>query len=66
MKLMLDCRHAAELLSRRHDEPLAATQQARLRLHLMVCVSCRTVADQFELIRQAMRRLHERHEDPPP
>ena len=57
MKFRLRCREASELLSRRQDAALPVADQARLRLHLVVCDACRSVAQQFDFIRRAMRQL---------
>ena len=57
MKFRLRCREASELLSQRLDGPLPTADNARLRLHLMVCRACRPVAEQMAFIRRAMRQL---------
>lgn len=59
MKLKLDCKEASRLLSERQDKELPAGEQARLRLHLVICDACRNVSEQFDFIRRAMRRLSE-------
>jgi predicted anti-sigma-YlaC factor YlaD len=63
VKFSLRCREASELLSRRQDSPLPAADNARLRLHLVMCDACRNVAGQLAFIRRAVRRLSE---DQPP
>lgn len=62
MKLKLDCKEASRLLSQRQDKELPAGEQARLRLHLVICDACRNVSEQFDFIRRAMRRLSENDE----
>ena len=57
MRFTLRCREASELASRRLDADLPTADRARLRLHLMVCASCRNVAEQLAFIRRAVRRL---------
>lgn len=57
MKLKLDCKEASRLLSERQDKELPAAEQARLRLHMVLCDACRNVSEQFDFIRRAMRRL---------
>lgn len=57
MTLRLKCRDAARLLSERTDRPLARSEALRLRLHLMACRTCRRVEDQFDVLRQALRRM---------
>jgi len=59
MKFRLRCREASELLSQRQDQPLAAADSARLRLHLVMCDACRNVVQQLEFIRRAVRQLSE-------
>ena len=59
MTFRLRCREASELLSRRQDGELSGADNARLRLHLMVCDACRNVAQQLEFIRRAVRKLSE-------
>ncbi len=53
----LTCMEVARLLSERHDCDLGEAEGARLRLHLAVCLACRNVEQQFDLIRRAMQRL---------
>jgi predicted anti-sigma-YlaC factor YlaD len=57
MKLMLDCKDVSRLLSAGQDGELAAPERARMRLHLVMCLTCRNVDEQLAFIRQAMRRL---------
>lgn len=57
--LMIHCRHAAVLLSRRQDMPLSRTDAIKLRLHLALCRHCRNVARQFAAIGLALRRLRD-------
>jgi predicted anti-sigma-YlaC factor YlaD len=57
MKLQLDCKAVSRLLSERQDQALPEPEQARLRLHLVLCETCRTVEEQMAFIRHAMRRL---------
>jgi predicted anti-sigma-YlaC factor YlaD len=59
LKLRIRCRESAELMSRLQDQPLSSADALRLRLHLAVCHSCRSVSEQFEAMRQAMARLRE-------
>lgn len=59
MKIRLRCQEESELLSRRLDSELSTADNARLRLHLVVCGACRNVAQQLEFIRRAVRQLSE-------
>jgi hypothetical protein len=45
------CRKAAELLSKKLDEPLGPHERFQLGLHLFLCRSCRHAKHQFEEIR---------------
>jgi hypothetical protein len=51
----LTCQHASRLLSARMDAPLSWTKRVRLRLHLVACDACTSVARQFEAVRLALR-----------
>jgi hypothetical protein len=55
--LLIPCRHAHELLSRRMDAPLTAAERGRLWLHLRLCRACNRIEGQLGFLRQAMRRL---------
>ncbi len=55
--VMISCRRASVLLSRREDMPLRRADALKLKLHLTLCGMCRNVARQFAAIRLAMRRL---------
>jgi predicted anti-sigma-YlaC factor YlaD len=57
MKLMLDCKDVSRLLSAGQDSELPASERARMRLHLVLCQTCRNVSEQLAFIRLAMRRL---------
>lgn len=55
--LMIPCRHAHELISRRMDGALTRRQRLKLWLHLRACAMCSRVASQTEFMRKAMRQL---------
>jgi predicted anti-sigma-YlaC factor YlaD len=57
MKLMLDCRALARLLSQSQDNAPPLTTRARMRLHLVTCQSCRSVDEQMQFIHSAMQKL---------
>ena len=63
MKLLPDCQEVSRLLSEGQDRHLPAKQRAQLRLHLVMCETCRNVEGQMAFLRQAMRALGRR--DPP-
>jgi predicted anti-sigma-YlaC factor YlaD len=56
-KIRLSCQEVSRLLSERLDTSLPAAERARLRLHLVMCPACRSVGEQMDLLRQAMRHL---------
>jgi hypothetical protein len=53
----LDCRTVSRLISQGQDQPLPPRERARLRLHFVLCETCRHVDDQFRFLRDAMRSL---------
>jgi predicted anti-sigma-YlaC factor YlaD len=57
MKLMLDCRALARLLSQSQDEAPARVTRARMRLHLVTCEACRNVDEQMRFVGKAMQEL---------
>jgi len=65
VKIQLDCQDVSRLLSRAQDESLPAGERARLRLHLILCETCRNVDEQLQFIRRAMGRLG-KDDAPPP
>lgn len=56
----VDCREASKLLSRAHEQPLAAGELAALRRHLDACFMCRNFEAQLEFLREAARRMASR------
>jgi predicted anti-sigma-YlaC factor YlaD len=56
MKLLLDCRAVAGLLSASLEEAAPLPDRARMRWHLLVCPTCRTVEEQMHFLRAAMQR----------
>ncbi len=57
MKLMLDCRALAKLLSQSQDNAPPLAIRARMRLHLMSCQACRNVDEQLHFVRKAMQAV---------
>ena len=51
MRFDLDCKEVARLISDGQD------QQARLRLHFVLCETCRNVDEQMAFLRRAMRDM---------
>ena len=63
MKLQLDCKDMSRLLSDAQDSDLDPALRARMRLHLVICRTCRSVEEQMNFIRSAMRRLGRQETD---
>jgi predicted anti-sigma-YlaC factor YlaD len=63
MKIQLDCKEVSRLISDGLDETLPGPQRARMRLHFVICQTCRDVSEQMQFLRSAMRRID--REDPP-
>ncbi len=57
MKLMLDCRALAALLSQSQDDRPPLVIRTRMRLHLLTCQGCRNVDEQMPFVRAAMQAL---------
>lgn len=57
MKIDIDCKEMSRLISSRQDETLPAADQARMRLHFVICKTCRNVEEQMSFLRRAMRQL---------
>lgn len=47
------------MLSDGQDLTLPAAERARMRLHLVICDTCRNVKEQLDFLRRAMRQLGE-------
>lgn len=60
--VMITCKQASVLLSRREDMPLGRMDAVKLKLHLALCSLCRNVARQFAGIRLALQRLRDHDE----
>lgn len=59
MKIQLDCREVSRLISEGQDQHLPAGDRARMRLHFVICQTCRNVDEQMQFIRRAMRKMGE-------
>lgn len=64
MKDDIDCKEVSRLISASLDETLPTADRARLRLHFVICETCRHVDDQMKFLRRAMKML-DKH-DPKP
>ena len=65
VKINLDCEDVSRLISQGLDEDLPAGDRARMRLHFVMCQTCRNVDEQMQFIRRAVRKLGD-DELPPP
>jgi hypothetical protein len=66
MKIQLDCKEVSRLISDGQDLNLPPGDRARMRLHFVICKTCRNVDEQMQFIRQAMKRLGQDGDDTPP
>jgi predicted anti-sigma-YlaC factor YlaD len=57
MKVMLDCKEVTRLISDGQDQDLPPAERARMRLHFVMCQTCRDVDEQMGFLRRAMRQL---------
>jgi hypothetical protein len=64
MKLKLDCKDVSRLISDGQDQDLPAAERAKLRLHFVICETCRNVDEQMQFIRRAMKKLGDEKEPP--
>lgn len=65
MKVHLDCKEVSRLISDGLDESLPAPVRARVRLHFVICETCRNVDEQMQFLRRAMRQLGQDKGEPP-
>ena len=63
MKMNLNCQEVSRLISDGQDRDLPAAERARMRLHFVICSSCRNVDEQMQFLHRAMRELGRK--DPP-
>ena len=63
MSTELNCKEVSRLISDGHDRDLPPKERARLRLHFVICETCRDVNDQFNFLREAMKKLGQ--QEPP-
>jgi predicted anti-sigma-YlaC factor YlaD len=57
MSIMPTCKEVHRLTSEGLDRELSMVERTRIRMHLLVCVACRTFDEQMQLVRRAMRHL---------
>ncbi len=61
--MMLDCRHASQLISQSMEKRLGFRQRIALRIHLMMCDACTQFSRQMELLRLAIKNLGDKVEN---
>ncbi len=65
MKLGLDCKEVSRLISEGLDRKMPPPERARLRYHFVICEACRTVDEQMQFLRRAMREIDKENKKPP-
>ena len=59
MKIQLDCKEVSRLISEGQDQDLPTGDRVRVRLHFVICQTCRNFDEQMQFIRRAMRKMGE-------
>lgn len=54
---MKSCREVHRLVIEAQDRKLGFTERLAVRVHLMLCITCRRFVAQMDLLRQALRRF---------
>ena len=60
----MTCKQIAKLLSEGRDHELPLTQRLMIRVHLLLCISCRRFAKQLEFIHGFSQTVGDSAEDP--
>ena len=63
-ELDINCDEVSRLISQGLDQSLPPQERTRLRLHYVLCATCRNVNEQMDFLRRAVRQLGT--EDKPP
>jgi hypothetical protein len=63
MMRWLKCKDASLLASREYDAPLNWAERASLRLHYVICTSCRNFRNNLKILRLAMKQYLDRGAD---
>jgi predicted anti-sigma-YlaC factor YlaD len=53
----LDCKEVSRLISQGLDKAMPDRERARLRYHFVICKACRTVDEQMQFLRRAMKSI---------
>jgi hypothetical protein len=59
MPFMISCRDAGLLISQKLDQPLKLMDRMHLRAHLLMCPSCPTLQQKFEVIHRMGKQFAE-------
>ncbi len=62
MKTGLNCKEVSRLISEGLDQAMPEPERLRLRYHFVVCQTCRTVDEQMQFLRRAVKEMDK---DPP-
>jgi hypothetical protein len=60
--ILYSCRKAGELMERRYDVPLSPLENARLKVHLRLCLSCQRYDEQSQLLQTFLDRYRNAEE----
>ena len=68
--LTLRCDESSQLMSRAQETQLSRTERWALRLHLLICKSCRKYKKQLKILHDVLSRISDshtyEHAGPPP
>ena len=57
MRIDIDCKQMARLISDSLDSAMPPAERTRMRLHLVMCETCRNVDEQMGFLRRTMQQL---------
>jgi hypothetical protein len=57
MRIDIDCKQMARLISDSLDRPMPPAERTRMRLHMVLCETCRNVDEQMGFLRRTMQQL---------
>ena len=57
MRINIDCKQMARLISDSLDSAMPPAERTRMRLHLVMCETCRNVDEQMGFLRRTMHQL---------
>ena len=59
--IMISCKKATFLISKKESDPISLIEKLQLRFHLLFCSFCRLFKQQSNLINHNVTHLHEHH-----